>query len=188
MNLTQRILIAMALAIALGSLTQHVLTWQIPEWLVLLLRDGLAGGLFYIGGKIFVASLKVLVVPLVFISLVCGTCQLQGQSSLGRLSLKAIGLYLLTTAIAISLALFCAEWWQPGAGIQMAAEASFTPPEAQPLSQVFINIFPNNPVQAMAEGNMLQVIVLPSLSVWLSVAVVKPDNDWRSSLMTGMTS
>jgi len=194
MNLTQRILIAMALAIALGSLTQQVLTWQIPEWLVLLLRDGLAGGLFYIGGKIFVASLKVLVVPLVFISLVCGTCQLQGQSSLGRLSLKAIGLYLLTTAIAISLALFCAEWWQPGAGIQMAAEASFTPPEAQPLSQVFINIFPNNPVQAMAEGNMLQVIVFAIL-IGLAIGrsgeagqrLAQQFNDWNDVMMSLVT-
>ncbi|MFT4766786.1 MAG: Na+/H+-dicarboxylate symporter [Oleispira sp.] len=91
MNLTQRILLAMAAAILLGSATQQLLLWpEIPSWLTTTLNDGLVGGLFYVGGQIFVASLKVLVVPLVFISLVCGTCQLQGQSSLGRLSLKII--------------------------------------------------------------------------------------------------
>ena len=164
MNLTQRILLAMAAAILLGSATQQLLLWpDIPSWLATTLSDGLAGGLFYVGGEVFVASLKVLVVPLVFISLVCGTCQLQGQTSLGRLSLKAIGLYLLTTAVAISIAILVAELLQPGIGIEMKAAADFTAPESQSLSQVFINIFPNNPVKAMAEGKMLQVIVFAIL-------------------------
>ena len=161
MNLTQRILLAMAAAILLGSATQQLLLWpEIPAWL---------DTVFYVGGKIFVASLKVLVVPLVFISLVCGTCQLQGQSSLGRLSFKAIGLYLLTTAIAISIAILVAELLQPGMGIEMTTTADFIAPASQPISQVFINIFPNNPVKAMAEGNMLQVIVFAIL-IGLAIA------------------
>ncbi len=192
MNLTQRILLAMAAAILLGSASQQLLLWpEIPSWLALTLEEGLAGGLFYVGGEIFVASLKVLVVPLVFISLVCGTCQLQGQSSLGRLSFKAIGLYLMTTAIAISIAIFIAELLQPGVGIDMATAADFTAPAAQPLSQVFINIFPNNPVKAMAEGKMLQVIVfaiLIGLAISRSGAsgerLAKHFNDWNEIMMT----
>jgi len=195
MNLTQRILLAMAAAIFLGSVTQQLLLWpELPADLSTLLSEGLAGGLFYVGGKIFVASLKVLVVPLVFISLVCGTCQLQGQSSLGRLSLKAIGLYLLTTAIAISIAIFFAELLQPGMGIEMTTAADFTAPVAQPLSQVFINIFPNNPVKAMAEGNMLQVIVFAIL-IGLAISrsgepgerLAKHFNDWNEIMMTLVT-
>ncbi|MEH6450032.1 MAG: dicarboxylate/amino acid:cation symporter [Oleispira sp.] len=195
MNLTQRILLAMATAILLGSATQQLLLWpEIPSWLATTLSDGLAGGLFYVGGQIFVASLKVLVVPLVFISLVCGTCQLQGQSSLGRLSLKAIGLYLLTTAIAISIAIFVAELLQPGVGIEMTTAADFIAPASQPLSQVFINIFPNNPVKAMAEGNMLQVIVfaiLIGLAISRSGApgerLTQHFNDWNEIMMTLVT-
>ena len=195
MNLTQRILLAMATAILLGSATQQLLLWpEIPSWLATALSDGLAGGIFYVGGQIFVASLKVLVVPLVFISLVCGTCQLQGQSSLGRLSLKAIGLYLLTTAIAISIAIFVAELLQPGMGIEMSTAADFTAPASQPLSQVFINIFPNNPVKAMAEGNMLQVIVfaiLIGLAISRSGAhgerLTQQFNDWNEIMMTLVT-
>jgi Na+/H+-dicarboxylate symporter len=195
MNLTQRILLAMAAAILLGSVTQQLLLWpDIPSWLQTTLSEGLAGGLFYVGGKIFVASLKVLVVPLVFISLVCGTCQLQGQSSLGRLSLKAIGLYLLTTAIAISIAIFVAELLQPGMGIEMSTAADFKAPAAQPLSQVFINIFPNNPVKAMAEGNMLQVIVFAIL-IGLAISnsgeagkrLGQQFNDWNEIMMTLVT-
>jgi len=195
MNLTQRILLAMATAILLGSATQQLLLWpEIPSWLATTLSDGLAGGIFYVGGQIFVASLKVLVVPLVFISLVCGTCQLQGQSSLGRLSLKAIGLYLLTTAIAISIAILVAELLQPGMGIEMSTAADFTAPASQPLSQVFINIFPNNPVKAMAEGNMLQVIVfaiLIGLAISRSGAhgerLTQQFNDWNEIMMTLVT-
>ena len=124
MNLTQRILFAMTLAIALGSVTQQLLLLpELPSWLAITLSEGLAGGIFYVGGQIFVASLKVLVVPLVFVSLVCGTCQLQGQSSLGWLSLKTIGLYLLTTAIAISIAITAAELLEPGLGIAKIGRA-----------------------------------------------------------------
>jgi Na+/H+-dicarboxylate symporter len=195
MNLTQRILLAMAAAILLGSATQQLLLFPgIPSWLATTLNDGLAGGLFYVGGQIFVASLKVLVVPLVFISLVCGTCQLQGQSSLGRLSLKAIGLYLLTTAIAISIAIFVAELLQPGIGIEMTTKADFVAPASQPLSQVFINIFPDNPVKAMAEGNMLQVIVFAIL-IGLAIGrsgeqgerLSQQFNDWNEIMMTLVT-
>jgi Na+/H+-dicarboxylate symporter len=195
MNLTQRILLAMAAAILLGSATQQLLLWpEIPAWLDTVLNDGLAGGIFYVGGKIFVASLKVLVVPLVFISLVCGTCQLQGQSSLGRLSFKAIGLYLLTTAIAISIAILVAELLQPGMGIEMTTTADFIAPASQPISQVFINIFPNNPVKAMAEGNMLQVIVFAIL-IGLAISrsgehgerLARTFNDWNEIMMTLVT-
>ncbi|MGK0248301.1 MAG: Na+/H+-dicarboxylate symporter [Oleispira sp.] len=195
MNLTQRILLAMAAAILLGSATQQLLLWpEIPSWLATALSDGLAQGLFYVGGQVFVASLKVLVVPLVFISLVCGTCQLQGQSALGRLSVKAIGLYLLTTAIAISIAIFVAELLQPGMGIEMTTTADFVAPASQPLSQVFINIFPNNPVKAMAEGNMLQVIVFAIL-IGLAIGrsgehgerLSQQFKDWNEIMMTLVT-
>lgn len=195
MQLTQRILLAMTLAIVLGSATQQFLLWtEIPSWLAVTLKEGLAGGIFYVGGQIFVASLKVLVVPLVFVSLVCGTCQLQGQSSLGWLSLKTIALYLLTTAIAISIAIIAAELLQPGMGIAMTTSADFVAPTPQPISQVFINIFPDNPVKAMADGNMLQVIVFAIL-IGLAISrsgqngdrLAQQFNDWNEIMMTLVT-
>ncbi|WP_420589236.1 dicarboxylate/amino acid:cation symporter [Bacterioplanoides sp.] len=164
MNLTKRILIAMLLAVVLGSITQVLLADEtLNEILRYILDDILANGVFFVLGKIFVASLKVLVVPLVFVSLVCGVCHLKDQSSLGKLSLKTISLYILTTGMAISLALFLATLFEPGAGVSLETEANYKAPAETSLKQVLIDIFPTNPIAAMAEGKMLQVIVFALL-------------------------
>ncbi len=195
MNLTRQILIAMTAAILLGSLTQQLLlNPELNATLRYILNDLLSQGLFLLGGKLFVASLKVLVVPLVFVSLVCGVCHLRDQSSLGWLSLKTIVLYLLTTGAAISLALLLASWWQPGTGVNMTLDGGYTPPAATPLIEVLVNIFPTNPIAAMAEGRMLQVIVFALL---IGVAIGRSGdygerignhfNDWNEVLMKLVT-
>jgi Na+/H+-dicarboxylate symporter len=120
-------------------------------------------GIFDVGGQIFVASLKMLVVPLVFVSLICGTCSLKDTSKLGRIGGKAIALYLITTAIAISFAMSLALLLSPGEGVNMTANTTFTAKEAPSLAQVFIQMFPSNPFAAFAEGNMLQVIIFALL-------------------------
>jgi|TARA_B100002003_G_scaffold173538_1_gene161394 Na+/H+-dicarboxylate symporter len=147
-------------------------------------------GLFDIGGKIFIASLKLLVVPLVFVSLVCGASNLSDGSSMGRIGLKTMGLYLFTTAIAISLALFVATTINPGEGINLAAQSEFAAKDSPSIKQVLINIVPTNPVRAMAEGNMLQVIVF---AILVGVAINKCGepgqrvratlNDWDAVIM-----
>jgi len=130
----------------------------------------LVNGLILLIGKIFIASLKLLVVPLVFVSLVCGAGGLGDSSKLGRIGLKTITLYLLTTATAIMIAVLVANLVDPGVGINLAEGASFVAKESPPLVDVLINIFPSNPVQAMAEGNMLQIIVF---AILLGVAVAR---------------
>ncbi len=123
-----------------------------------------------VGGKIFVASLKLLVVPLVFVSLVCGTSALDDIKKLGRVGGWTLGLYLLTTAIAIAIALLVTVIVQPGHGFDLVAAGGvqFQASEAPPLKDTLISIFPTNPFQAMAEGNMLQIIVF---SVLLGLAM-----------------
>jgi Na+/H+-dicarboxylate symporter len=130
--------------------------------------DGLVGsyvvdGLFHVVGTIFLASLKLLVVPLVLVSLVCGTASLEDVTRLGRVGGETLVLYLLTTAIAISLALLASALVQPGAGFDLPTDLSFQGSEAPGLGETLINIFPTNPVQAMAQGNMLQIIVFAVL-------------------------
>ena len=168
LGLTARIVIGMAAGIVVGFLFKLLLAGQEERILHLLgmdipLKALFIDGFFHIGGEIFIASLKMLVVPLVFVSLVCGTCSLSDTSALGRLGGKTIGLYLVTTAIAITLAIFAALLIGPGEGVQMQSDASFNPSEAPALSQVFINIFPSNPIESMAKGNMLQIIVFAVL-------------------------
>lgn len=163
-QLTLRIIIGMAAGILVGSL----LRWLFPEsqWVEQYLSDGL----FLVIGKVFVASLKMLVVPLVFVSLVCGTCSLKDINTLGRLGGKTLLIYLLTTAVAISLAMSMAYLFQPGAGLALPTDASFAPKQAPSLSETFINLFPSNPIDAMAKGNMLQIIVF-ALLFGVSMAV-----------------
>ncbi len=164
MSLTARILTAMALGIVLGSLVNLILSmgWLAAELPVKMLNAFVYDFLDAIG-QIFVASLKLLVVPLVFVSLICGTTALGDNARMGPIAAKTLGLYLLTTALAISLALSLALLIGPGAGAASLNAVDFVPKEAPPLKQVFVDIFPSNPVKAMAEGRMLQIIVFALL-------------------------
>lgn len=132
----------------------------------------LVEGLFTVGGTIFVNSLKMLVVPLVFVSLVCGVSSLSDPSKLGRLGGKSVGLYMLTTAIAVSFALLAASLFKPGANFNLPEETVFEPREAPGLTQVIIDMFPSNPVASLADGNMLQIIIF-SILVGIAISLSK---------------
>ncbi|OHU91683.1 dicarboxylate/amino acid:cation symporter [Pseudoalteromonas amylolytica] len=168
MSLTTRIMLGMLAGIILGLLLQALFAGE-PEYLIPLglfdfpVKSFLVDGLFHVGGQIFIASLKMLVVPLVFISLVCGTCSLSDPKKLGRLGGKSIALYLMTTAIAITVAISLALIFAPGVGQELPSNASYDAQQAPTLAQVIINMFPTNPISAMANGNMLQVIVFALL-------------------------
>jgi Na+/H+-dicarboxylate symporter len=126
--------------------------------------DFIVEGVLHVGGQIFLSSLKLLVVPLVLVSLACGTAALEDVTKLGRIGGKTLGLYLLTTAIAISMAIVAAIIVGPGVGADVATEGlEYAVKEAPSLGQTLINIFPSNPFRAMSEGNMLQVIVFAIL-------------------------
>jgi Na+/H+-dicarboxylate symporter len=127
-------------------------------------------GIFHIGGTIFINSLKMLVVPLVFVSLVCGVSSLTDPSKLGRLGGKSVGLYVMTTCIAVTFALIMALIIKPGDGFVIQTEAEFSANQAPGLAQVIIDMFPSNPINAMAEGNMLQIIVF---AVLFGIAMAK---------------
>lgn len=168
MSLTTRIMIGMVLGVAVGFIFQAILAGEedylIPLGLFSLpIKAFFVDGLFHVGGQIFIASLKMLVVPLVFVSLVCGTCSLSDPKKLGRLGGKSIGLYLVTTAIAITVAITLALLFNPGEGIGLPSQASYDAQEAPTLARVIIDMFPTNPFEAMAKGNMLQVIVFALL-------------------------
>ncbi len=153
LTITTKILIAMAIGLAFGSLI-NLFAKDIA-----FIQNYLVHGLFHVIGAAFVNALKMLVVPLVTFSLICGVCGIGDVNTLGRVGIKAFVLYLLTTAIAITLALTVAVILAPGEGFDHVANTStFTPKPAPPLTDVFINIIPGNPVQAFAEGNMLQII------------------------------
>lgn len=164
MSLTHKILLAMILGLGVGvalniSIGAEPSTTGLGQWLQVFVINGL----FDTGGQIFVASLKLLVVPMVFVSLVCGAASLGGHSRMGVMAGKTLSLYVITTALAIALAMLVANLINPGAGIDLGAAKDYAAPPAPSLKDTLIGIFPTNPVKAMAEGNMLQVIVFALL-------------------------
>lgn len=164
MTLTNRILVAMVAGISLGSILNAVLnSGVVPESVFAILNTYLIDGLFDVVGRIFVASLKLLVVPLVLVSLICGSSALGDSARMGPIAGKTIGFYLFTTGLAVSIALLVASLIGPGQGLSLATDTEFTAKAAPALKDVIVDIFPTNPVKAMAEANMLQIIVFALL-------------------------
>ncbi|MDQ7091888.1 MAG: dicarboxylate/amino acid:cation symporter [Methylococcales bacterium] len=152
-SITTKILIAMGIGLILGSLINAFFHD------VAFIQTYFVEGLFHVVGKAFVNALKMLVVPLVTFSLICGVCGIGDVSVLGRVGFKAFAFYIFTTALAITLALVVAIILAPGKGFeQVVGTTNFSPKPAPPLTDVFINIVPSNPINAFAEGNMLQII------------------------------
>jgi Na+/H+-dicarboxylate symporter len=114
-------------------------------------------------GTIFINLIKMLIVPLIFVSLVCGVTSMHDMHKMGRIAAKTVVIYLLTTAVAISIGLGFGILLQPGAGIDIAAASSVQAKEAPTLIQTLVGLFPNNPIAAMADGNVLQIIVFAIL-------------------------
>lgn len=153
MSLTTKVLVGMALGIIAGLALNlsGLADGESP------FGNGIIG-LFAVAGKLFVNSLKMLVVPLVFFSLICGVCGIGDIRILGRVGSKAFALYLLTTAIAIATAIVLASLFGIGDGIERSSDLVFEARQAPPLAQVIIDIIPGNPVKAMANGDMLPII------------------------------
>lgn len=168
-KLTSKILFAMAAGVFVGIILN--LFGVGPESTVGAI---LIDGLFDVGGKIFVASLKLLVVPLVFVSLVCGASALDDIRKLGRIGGKTLLLYMLTTAIAITIALLVANVVNPGFGFELVSGTTFEVAVAPSIKETFLNIFPTNPIKSMAEGNMLQLIVF-SLLFGLAISLTRKE-------------
>lgn len=143
----------------LGALTGIILYYFVPSGYV---RDTvLVDGVFYVVGQGFLRLMQMLVVPLVFCSLVCGSAAIGDTKTLGKVGVKTIAFYLFTTALAISIALAVGTIVKPGLGLDTTAiqTQDVTVAESTSLTETLLNIIPTNPIGALANGTMLQVIV-----------------------------
>ena len=190
-RLTRWILISMILGVAAGA-GIHALRGAVgvDHPLALGLQDWIVDGLFQVVGQAFLRLLTVLVVPVVFLSLVCGAAAMDDIRKLGRVGLRSLGLYLFTTAAAISLAMGLAILFGPGRGFALDAGVSFEVRPSPPLVETFVNLFPRNVVAAMAEANMLQLIffaILLGLAITMAGApgkrVLSAFGDWNAVVM-----
>ncbi|AKX45909.1 sodium:dicarboxylate symporter [Thiopseudomonas alkaliphila] len=136
-------------------------------------------------GDLFINGIKMLIVPLIFVSLVSGITSLKSMATMGRYSVKTIMWYLLTTAVAITIGLILGAIFQPGVGVDLGAAAAATAKEAPSLVSTIVAMVPVNPIASMAEGNILQVIVFAvffGVSITLAGDAAKPVKDLMDGL------
>ena len=154
-NLTTIIFIALILGAAAGL----ALNLWAPQGYV---RDEvIVNGIFYVIGQGFIRLMQMLVVPLVFCSLVCGSMAIGDTRRLGKVGMKTIAFYLLTTPIAITVAILLASLINPGTGLDMGRIETTETAVGEKLSMAdtLLQIIPTNPLGALASGEMLPIIL-----------------------------
>jgi len=151
MNLSVQILVALILSVCAGLVIGPEGLPFVNKWIAPI-------------GTIFINFIKMMIVPVVTCSLIVGVTNLGGDSKkLGRISAKTICLYLITTAIAIVLGFAVAGIIQPGVGLDIAGKVAPKVKEAPTFMQVLVDMVPTNPIDAMAKGRILPVIIFALL-------------------------
>lgn len=160
-GLTTRIFVALLTGAIAGVLLNYgVVNGPVKD-------DIIVGGIFYIVGQGFIRLMRMLVVPLVFCSLVCGSMSVGDTKRLGSVGVKTLVFYLCTTALAITIALGIGNIFRPGVGLDMSAMELAAPientAESVNAAETLLNIIPTNIFTALSEGIMLQIILFALL-------------------------
>ena len=156
-NLTRNVLIGMAAGVLVASIFYYSQGFINED-----ISVGVEKYIFNLGGQIFKNLLMLVVVPLVFFSLVSGISSLSNMVKLGSIATKTIGLYLFTTAIAVSLALFFG-WAFNLSGFEGTVDSYVPPSGDSSLYGTVLRIFPNNIFGAFIENNMLGIVFISIL-------------------------
>ena len=146
-------------------------------------------GICYVIGNGFIKLMKMLVVPLVFCSLVCGASAIGDTKTLGKVGGKTIAFYLATTAIAVTVAISVAALIKPGIGLNMNLIEAENVTVAEKTSAVdtLLDIIPDNPFSSLANGNMLQVIVFALIVGILLAKWERELSLWQTFSASSMT-
>jgi len=115
-------------------------------------------------GDLFIRLLKMIVVPVILFSLIAGAASID-PSRLGRVGVKIMVYYLFTSALAVAIGLVFANIFQPGAGFNIVGTAGIQGKAAAtlPIAQILLNIVPTNPVDSLAKGDVLPIILFAVL-------------------------
>ena len=158
-TLTTKILLGLFLGFIFGLILKSVPDGYIKNTVII-------GGVFKILGSGFTTAIKMMVVPLVFVSLVCGSSSMGDVKQLGRIGTKTMLFYLSTTAVAIITALFLGSILKPGLGLDMSSVVTgdVSIGESKSIVDIIIGIIPSNPIESFAKGEMLQIIFFALLT------------------------
>ncbi len=153
----------------------------------------LVDNIFYLGGTVFIRLMKMLVVPLVFFSIVVGVASISDIKKIGAIGGRTILIYLITTAVAVTVALCIASVIQPGEGLNMVGLAQANVTTNTTITDTVLNFIPENPFGSLSNGDMLPVIIF-GLLVGIILAKLREEtkvvNDFftqGNSIMMEMT-
>jgi Na+/H+-dicarboxylate symporter len=110
-------------------------------------------------GDVFLNMIKMVVVPLILFSILNGVISVSDASTFGRLGIRAFLMYMITTAFAVTIGLTFANVFEPGVGLTIDLTNPIEHQKSEDLKDLFIDIIPSNPIEAMAEGKTLQIVV-----------------------------
>ena len=158
-TLTSKILLGLFLGFIFGLILKSLPGSYIKDTVII-------GGVFKVLGTGFTSAIKMMVVPLVFVSLVCGASSMGDVKQLGRIGTKTMVFYLSTTAVAIIISLFLGSVLKPGAGLDMSSVVTgeVAIGESKSLVDIILGIIPSNPIASFANGDMLQIIFFALLT------------------------
>lgn len=155
-GLTTRIFISLLLGAILGVFLHYCV---LPNDAV---QNILVDGVFYVVGQGFLRLMQMLVVPLVLCSLICGASAIGDTKTLGKVGVRTVVFYIITTALAVAVALIVARIINPGVGMDLntleVAETQIATTQTS-MVDTLLDIIPKNPIESLATGNMLQIIV-----------------------------
>lgn len=166
LGLSTKIFIALILGAIFGIFINYVLPAGMLKDTILI------NGILYVVGNGFIRLMQMLVIPLVFCSLVCGTMSIGDTKTLGKVGIKTLGFYLATTALAVCVALSVGLIVKPGVGlnIEQVETSDVVVSETTNLVETLLNIIPKNVIGSMAEGDMLPIIVF---AVFVGIMLAK---------------
>ena len=148
------------IALLAGAVVGIIFHYFVPASYV---RDTvIVGGIFQFCGQGFIRLMQMLVVPLVFCSLICGASAIGDSKTLGKVGAKIIVMYIFTTAVAITVAILISRFINPGIGLDVSSLAKADDVQAiekTSMIDTLLNIIPKNPLNGLANGEMLQVIL-----------------------------
>lgn len=172
------ILIGMLLGLIVGLLLNFYVTDPFIKDIVLM------NNVFYLGGNLFIKLMKMLVVPLVFFSIVVGVASISDIRTIGSIGGTTILIYLITTALAVTIALIIGMYIQPGAGLHMSdigGASNLT--MNQTMTDTILNLVPDNPFSSLASGDMLPVIIF-GLLIGIILAKLREETETFNKIFT----
>jgi Na+/H+-dicarboxylate symporter len=134
-------------------------------------------------GDLFLRALKMIIIPLIFTSIISGMTSMGAGKNLGRLGIKTLTYYLLTSLFAILTGLLLVNLIRPGVGVDMglSAEVGNLVEDTGSVKDIFMRMVPENIIRAMAEGNILSIIFF---AVIFGFFITQVKDHYQKSLVT----